>query len=77
MKNTIAERVADFLKSFPPFDQLSGKDVLLISQEVTISYFEKSKAVYMAGDSLYDRFYSINKTHIVQLVTHLSQPSFI
>ncbi len=65
MKNTIAERVADFIKQFPPFDQLSKKDVLCISQEVTISYFEKSKAVYVAGDNLHDRFYIINKGAII------------
>lgn len=46
MKNTIAERVADFLKHFPPFDQLSKKDVLSISQEVTISNCEKGKLIY-------------------------------
>ncbi len=61
MKNTIAERVADFLKNFPPFDQLSKKDVFSISEEVTISYLEKGKLVYAAGDALHDQFYIINK----------------
>lgn len=61
MKNTIAERIADFLKAFPPFDQLSKKELLLISSEVTISYVEKDKAVYRAGDLLHDKFYIINK----------------
>ena len=61
MKNTIAERVADFLKNFPPFDQLSKNDISKIAEEVTIIYLEKDKIVYQVGDELHDKFYIINK----------------
>lgn len=61
MKNTIAERIADFIKNFPPFDQFSKKDLYSIAKEVTITYLEKDKMVYAAGDSLHDRFYVIHK----------------
>ncbi len=61
MKNTIAERIADFLKAFPPFDQLPKKDLIMLSSEVTISYLEREKPVYQSGDLLHDKFYIINK----------------
>lgn len=61
MKNTIAERVADFLKNFPPFDQLSKEDLYAIAQVVTITYLEKDKMVYAVGDALHDKFYIIHK----------------
>lgn len=61
MKNTIAERIADFLKNFPPFDQLSKEDLYAIAQVVTITYLEKDKMVYASGDALHDKFYIIHK----------------
>ncbi|MBA6152529.1 DUF294 nucleotidyltransferase-like domain-containing protein [Gelidibacter maritimus] len=61
MKNTIAERIADFIKNFPPFDQLSKEDVYTISKEVNITYLEKDKNVYLANDAPHDRFYMIHK----------------
>ncbi|RIA10174.1 CBS domain-containing protein [Flavobacteriaceae bacterium MAR_2010_72] len=61
MKNTIAERIADFLKQFPPFDLLDPSALLEISKEVKIKYLEKGKTIYNQGDPLHDHFYIINK----------------
>lgn len=61
MKNTIAERIADFIKNFPPFEQLSKEDLYAIAQVVTITYLEKDKMVYAVGDALHDKFYIIHK----------------
>ncbi|RXJ51414.1 DUF294 nucleotidyltransferase-like domain-containing protein [Gelidibacter gilvus] len=61
MKNTIAERIADFIKNFPPFDQFSKKDLYCIAKEVTITYLEKDENVYVVGEPLHDRFYMIHK----------------
>lgn len=61
MKNTIANRVADFLKRFPPFDLLTKDQVLKIAKEVKIKYVEKSKIIYAQNDVLHDHFYLINK----------------
>ena len=46
MKNSIAERILDFLKDFPPFDILSKAKLLEISSEIQINYFEKGQAVF-------------------------------
>ncbi|MEO5789776.1 DUF294 nucleotidyltransferase-like domain-containing protein [Gelidibacter sp.] len=61
MKNTIAERIADFIKNFPPFDQLSKEDLYAIAKVVTITYLEKGKKVYAAGEAPHERFYIIHK----------------
>lgn len=60
-KNTIAERIADFLKQFPPFDQFSKEDLCSIAEVVTITYLEKGQLVYASGDAPHDRFYVIHK----------------
>ena len=61
MKNTIAERIADFIKNFPPFDQFNKADLYVIAKEVTITYLEKDKIIYAKGDALHNRFYMIHK----------------
>ncbi len=61
MKNTIANRVADFLKRFPPFDLLTKDQILKIAKQVKIKYVEKSEIIYAQNDALHDHFYLINK----------------
>lgn len=69
MKNTITERVADFLKRFPPFDLMSGSQLLEISGQIKIKYFEKNHMVYSEGDELHEHFYLINKGAVALLKT--------
>ena len=61
MKNTITERVADFLKRFPPFDLMRWPELLELSSQIKIKYFEKNRPVYNEGDDLHEHFYLINK----------------
>ncbi len=61
MKNTIADRVADFLKRFPPFHLLSVDQLRHISTEVKILYVERSTVIYAQNDGLHKQFYVINK----------------
>ena len=41
MKNTIAERILDFLKDYPPFNLIQKDTILEIAKKVEIHYFEK------------------------------------
>ena len=59
MKNSIAERVHDFLKEFPPFDMLESKQLLQISSEVNIVYLEKGHILFKKGDQAHDYFYIV------------------
>ncbi|TGV01632.1 DUF294 nucleotidyltransferase-like domain-containing protein [Flavivirga rizhaonensis] len=59
MKNSIAERVGDFLKGYPPFNMLSNKTLLKIATEVTITYLEKGDTIFKKDDTWHDSFYIV------------------
>ncbi len=59
MKNSIAERVADFLNGYPPFNMLSNKTLLQIATEVTITYLEKGDTIFKKDDVCHDSFYIV------------------
>lgn len=65
MKNTISHRVADFLKSFPPFNMLGQKDIETLAEGITIVYKEKDSIVFSENDSPHPHFYVVNKGAIV------------
>ncbi|MCB4809103.1 DUF294 nucleotidyltransferase-like domain-containing protein [Tamlana sp. 62-3] len=59
MKNSIAERVADFLNRYPPFNMISSKDLLQIAKEVNIIYLEKGDTVYNQDDGFNHHFFIV------------------
>jgi len=61
MKNTISQRVADFLKNFPPFSFLKQKDLEIISEQITILYKEKDSVVFAVNEETHDSFYVVHK----------------
>lgn len=61
MKNTISQRVADFLKNFPPFSYLKQKDLEIISEQITILYKEKDSVVFAVNEDTHDSFYVVHK----------------
>lgn len=61
MKNTIAERIADFLKRFPPFDLLKPHQLLEIAQQVKVIYKQKGEYVFQQGTQGHELFYVVHK----------------
>lgn len=61
MGNLISERVADFLQKFPPFNELTARDLETLSLEVEIIYKEKGAFVFKEGDDLHLFFYVVHK----------------
>lgn len=59
MKNSIAERVCDFLKSYPPFNLLEYNKLFEIAKEVVIIYLEKGDHLFKTGDAFNDHFYMV------------------
>ncbi|TXD47261.1 DUF294 nucleotidyltransferase-like domain-containing protein [Polaribacter sp. IC073] len=59
MKNTISERVYDFLKNYPPFNLLPATKILEISSEVKIIYLEKGKVLFNQNDTNHKHFYIV------------------
>nr|WP_299343049.1 DUF294 nucleotidyltransferase-like domain-containing protein [Allomuricauda sp.] len=61
MKNTISERIADFLKGFPPFSNLLKAQLGALSEEVSIIYKEKNSFVFTVEESAHNQFYVVHK----------------
>lgn len=59
MKNSIAERIRDYLIIYPPFDLLEAKKLLEISEDVIIIYLEKGDTLFKAGDTSNEHFYMV------------------
>ncbi|GAA3652343.1 DUF294 nucleotidyltransferase-like domain-containing protein [Flavivirga jejuensis] len=70
MKNSIAERVGDFLKGYPPFNMLSYKTLLRIATEVTITYLEKGDTLFKKNDACHDNFYIVRDGAINLYYSH-------
>lgn len=59
MKNTIAERIYDFLKGFPPFNVLSKEQLFTISKNVKVIYLENDAYVFKQDQEPHDSFYVV------------------
>lgn len=70
MKNTISQRVADFLKNFPPFSFLKQKDLEIISEQITIIYKEKDSVVFAINEDTHDSFYVVHKGAVALRAEH-------
>lgn len=60
MNNSIAERVAIFLKAYKPFNYLNFEDLKQISNSIRVINLEKDKSLFQINDSLHDSFYVLN-----------------
>tara|TARA_R110002051_G_scaffold13808_5_gene45630 strand:+ start:1582 stop:3501 length:1920 start_codon:yes stop_codon:yes gene_type:complete len=61
MKNLISERVADFIKNFPPFNILDSKSLYTLSEEVLIVYKEKNSIIFSVDENQHSHFYLVHK----------------
>lgn len=59
MKNSIAKRIADFLKSYPPFTNLSDEDLIRIALDIRVVNLEKNATLFSVDDILHDSFYLV------------------
>ena len=61
MKNTISERIYDFLKDYPPFSLISKETLTEISRKVEIQYFEKDQIIFDQNDTPHEHFYIVHE----------------
>jgi len=59
MKNSIAERIADFLKKPPPFCSLSLPDLIAISKESQVLHLEKKQVLFNVDEQPHSFFYIV------------------
>lgn len=57
--NTIAEHIADFLKNYPPFDNLTFQELSEIATSIRVINLEKHKVLFQINDVLHDSFYVV------------------
>ena len=57
--NTIAEHIADFLKKYPPFDNLDFQELSEIATSIRVINLEKHKILFQINDTLHDSFYVV------------------
>lgn len=57
--NTIAEHIADFLKEYPPFDNLTFQELSEIATNIRVVNLEKHKTLFQINDVLHDSFYVV------------------
>lgn len=61
MQNSLAERISDFLKNFPPFNYIPSQDLHQIAIDTKVMYFEKDETLYSQGNSPKEHFYIVNQ----------------
>lgn len=57
--NTIAEHIADFLKEYPPFDNLTFQELSEIASNILVLNLEKNTILFQVNDVLHDSFYVV------------------
>jgi CBS domain-containing protein len=57
--NTIAERINDFLKGFPPFSMLFPEHLLAICKSIEVHYVEKDSFIFKTNEPVKDIFYVV------------------
>lgn len=57
--NTIAERIADFLKEYPPFNILTFNELSEIASSIRVIPLEKHQTLFQINDSLHECFYVV------------------
>ncbi len=77
MKNSIAERIADFLKNFPPFFSLTYAELVHIASEVQVVHVEKNHILFKIGDKTHPFFYVVKEGAIGLSVTSDAEETLI
>lgn len=65
--NVIVNRVAEFLKRYPPFSFLEKEDLFAVAQQVEIQYLEKGGTLFTQGEPARPSFFVL-KEGTIQLV---------
>jgi CBS domain-containing protein len=66
--NTIAEHIADFLKEYPPFKNLSFQELSDIAANIRVLNLEKHAVLFQNNDPLHDSFYVV-ASGVINLTT--------
>ncbi len=57
--NVIAERIADFLKQYPPFNNLTFEELTIVATGIRVVTLQKNQLLFKINDILHDSFYVV------------------
>ncbi|MBS1534620.1 MAG: CBS domain-containing protein [Bacteroidetes bacterium] len=57
--NAIIDRIAGFLKNYPPFNYLSADELKIVASSIHVINLEKDKTLFKIDDPLHDSFYTV------------------
>jgi CBS domain-containing protein len=57
--NTVSEQIADFLKKYKPFDNLTFEELSKIATSIRVLNVDKNKTIFQIDDQLHDCFYVV------------------
>lgn len=68
MKNTIALRIFDFLKNYPPFSLLEQETLLTLCEEAIVSYRRAGETIFKQGDQSGKHIYVVREgaVHLIR-----------
>lgn len=66
--NTVAEHIADFLKEYKPFDNLTFQELSDIATNIRVINLEKNAVLFQNNDPLHDSFYVV-ASGVINLTT--------
>lgn len=64
MKNTVVERIVNFLNNFPPFSELNHEELIEVAASIRVINLEKNKTLFQVNDSLHEYFYVVGSGSI-------------
>lgn len=57
--NTIAKRIYDFLKDFPPFNMISAEDLSAVCKSIEVHHVEKDSFIFKTNEPVKKQFYIV------------------
>lgn len=61
MQNTIARRIYDFLKQFPPFSFMAKDDLMMICTKAKVVYLDKDQIIFERDQNYNEHFYIVQQ----------------
>ncbi len=77
MKNSIAERIADFLKNYPPFTSLTFQDLVLIAHDIKVVHLDTNEVLFKVNDTTHPNFYVVKEGAVGLSVTSDAEETLI
>ena len=77
MTNSLAIRMADFIKNYPPFELIPNDRLAEIANHIKVIYLKKNQTLFKINDALHEYFYIVREGNVGLLLTSDMEESLI